>query len=205
MTHEELVVRAVRWLRSKHTIVFSEMTTSGEVPDAIGWRYGCTSTLIECKISRSDFAADREKYHRRVCKEGMGQARYYMVPEGLIKPEDIISPCEGWGLLEVGNKQVKITKESASFYDRNWRSEMRLLTSALRRAEIRAGSKMNDWLRWEGDGAIRKPEEVRARNRAAAERYREMRRQDEESAARVAAENRAWLLEQAPKRTEEQI
>lgn len=60
MTHSTLVSRAKKWLQQKHSIVVTEMGTSGEEPDAIGFRMGF-STLIECKTSRSDYYADRRK------------------------------------------------------------------------------------------------------------------------------------------------
>ena len=66
VTHNDLVESAARWLRKEHSIVITEMSgsgswNSGEIPDAIGWNDGSTTTLIECKASRSDFLSDRKK------------------------------------------------------------------------------------------------------------------------------------------------
>jgi hypothetical protein len=75
MTHAELVVRAIRWLRNQKgcSFVLSEQFAAGvaEQPDAIGWKYGDQSHLIECKISRSDFFADAAKPFRRNGAKGI--------------------------------------------------------------------------------------------------------------------------------------
>ncbi|MGB9105309.1 MAG: hypothetical protein WCC59_11160, partial [Terriglobales bacterium] len=64
MTHPALVELAVRWLRTSYRcgIILSEQACcTGEVPDVIGWKGRCRSVLVECKISRADFLADRGK------------------------------------------------------------------------------------------------------------------------------------------------
>ena len=62
MTHARLVEMAERWLRrSRCGIVLSEQgCSSGEMPDAIGWKGKNHSIVIECKISRADFLADAD-------------------------------------------------------------------------------------------------------------------------------------------------
>lgn len=63
LTHEQLTVRAARWLKSNgHIIVLRELVfgDGAERPDAFGWKAG-HSTLIECKRTRSDFLADIAK------------------------------------------------------------------------------------------------------------------------------------------------
>ena len=108
LTHHDLVERAATGLRNtRHcSVVLTELVTSSEVPDAIGWRLGCVSILIECKTSRSDFHADKHKSVRKHnC--GMGQRKYYMVPDGLVLPDEV---PKGWGLIEVGpRKRCKVT------------------------------------------------------------------------------------------------
>ena len=66
MTHGQLVERAVRWLRSYRCgVVLSEQAcVSGEMPDAIGWKRANHSVLVECKVTRADFLADRGKPFR---------------------------------------------------------------------------------------------------------------------------------------------
>jgi len=83
------------------------------------------STLIECKTSRSDYYADRRKpWHR------MGDFKYFMTPKGLLKGLQI---TEGWGLLEVCGKVVRVVKSGAQVDEKNWRAEQELLLSCFRR------------------------------------------------------------------------
>ena len=74
MTHAQMVERAVVWLRGYRCgVILSEQAcASGEMPDAIGWKGACHSVVVECKISRADFLADREKPFRRKAHLGMG-------------------------------------------------------------------------------------------------------------------------------------
>ena len=62
-----LVDKAERWLRAYGCgIVLSEQACgNGEIPDAIGWKRACHSVVVECKVSRADFLADREKACRQ--------------------------------------------------------------------------------------------------------------------------------------------
>lgn len=111
-THAELVARAERWLSNtkKCGVVITERRGGSESPDAIGWRCGWWSTLVECKVSRADFLADRKKPHRLNPEGGMGQDRYYLTPAFLLKPEEL---PEGWGLLEVRGQVVRVIREAA--------------------------------------------------------------------------------------------
>ena len=67
-----------------------------ESPDAIGFRPGGCSILMEVKVSRGDFLSDKKKPHRVDPTKGMGGWRFYVCPEDVIKPEDL--PPK-WGLL----------------------------------------------------------------------------------------------------------
>ena len=101
MTHAELVNRSVAWLYTSAGcgVVISETATysTSEIPDAIGWARGGSETyLIECKTSRSDFAADKKKINRD--QFGMGTYRYYFTPPKLIGRDEL---PEGWGLAWV--------------------------------------------------------------------------------------------------------
>lgn len=60
ISHAQLVTVAARWLGRRCSVVLTELQTSGEAPDAIGWSHR-QSTLVECKVSRSDFLSDRRK------------------------------------------------------------------------------------------------------------------------------------------------
>lgn len=111
LTHAGLCAIAVRWLKRAPsaggpgcTIAVSEPRAEarGECPDAIGFRAGHLdgSVLVECKVSRADFLADKAKPHRQPgC--GMGTWRYYMAPAGMLRPEEL---PERWGLLEVNSR-----------------------------------------------------------------------------------------------------
>jgi hypothetical protein len=63
MKHAELVRVVQTWLRTerKHGLVLAEPSTMRtlEEPDVIGWCAG-VSSLVECKVSRSDFLVDKK-------------------------------------------------------------------------------------------------------------------------------------------------
>jgi len=108
MTHDELVARAVRWLRGTQrcsVVVAETVSATWEVPDAIGWRTAHYSILVECKTSRADFFAEAKHKNRRMPMMGMGRLRYYMTPPGLLGVGEI---PENWGLLEVHEKYVRV-------------------------------------------------------------------------------------------------
>src|SRR5581483_6986705 len=107
MTHQKLVQRAVMWLRRNGCgVVLSEQScASGETPDAIGWKRGCHSVMVECKISRSDFLVDRQKPFRIRGEKGMGCERFYLTPAFLIAAHELPS---GWGLLEIRGRDIEM-------------------------------------------------------------------------------------------------
>ena len=116
MTHAQLVERAVRWLRAYRCgVVLSEQAcVSGEMPDAIGWKRACHSVLVECKVTRADFLADRAKPFRLKPEKAVGSERFYLTPPGLVKVEELPA---GWGLLEAsprtGRDVAGVREESA--------------------------------------------------------------------------------------------
>jgi len=136
MTHADLVERAARWLAKTKgcAVVATEIATTSESPDAIGWRAGY-SHLVECKASRADFLADRNKPFRIVPETGLGDYRWYMTPPGLVSPDEL---PDGWGLLEVHPEQVRVIRQSGSRYGPppfagNARGAQRILVSIIRR------------------------------------------------------------------------
>lgn len=150
MTHEKLVARAVGWLRRYGCgVVLSEQScSSGETPDAIGWKRACHSVVVECKISRADFIADCDKPFRRKSELGMGCERYYFSPAGLIKSEEL--PI-GWGLVEIHGREIAQTVASSGKLRsaRGLRYEMNLLLASLRRVEVRIEPQsITDFLKW---------------------------------------------------------
>ena len=112
MTHAQLVRLAVKWLRGYRCgVILSEQAClSGEMPDAIGWKHACHSILIECKISRADFLADRDKPFRRKPESGVGCERFYLTPKSLLRLDELPA---GWGLLECRNRGVELIHSSA--------------------------------------------------------------------------------------------
>lgn len=128
MKHSELVELAAQWLRKKCPIVVTELATSGEEPDAIGW-HGHNSILVECKTSREDFRADAGKPFRFSDESGIGIRRYFLALPGVIAI-DCLPPK--WGLLEVTTKGVRMIRESEVF-EANQRQEIGILLSCLRR------------------------------------------------------------------------
>lgn len=141
-SHADLVASAVRWLRGTRRcgVVFAEICTSLPViPDAIGW-HGRRSIYVECKVSRGDFLADAGKFVRRFpdARSAPGQERWYLVPLGLVRPEEVPS---GWGLAEVdAGGRVRIVSAAArtSWSDARAIAELTILLSALRRHAVGA-------------------------------------------------------------------
>jgi len=113
MTHSELCKMAVSWLKRASSrgghgckVAIDECRTGwdGEVPDALGFTATGNplvdgTVLVECKVSRADFLIDRKKPHR--IGGGVGNWRYFMAPEGLIRLDEL---PEKWGLVEVNGR-----------------------------------------------------------------------------------------------------
>ncbi len=150
MTHALLVRKAEEWLRRYRCgVVLSEQACiSGEMPDAIGWKRACHSVLVECKISRADFLADRMKPFRQRAELGVGSERFYLAPRDLIRPDEL---PPGWGSLEYHNREVRMLKASKKNLrsDEGFRCEMNLLLASLRRVEIRIEPQtVTEFLKW---------------------------------------------------------
>jgi hypothetical protein len=98
MTHKECVSAAAMYLSKRCNVVLPEFFChNSELCDVIGFKgNGLNSTVIECKVSRSDFFNDAKKPFRVKPEKGMGDKRYYCCPNGLIKVEELPT---GWGLL----------------------------------------------------------------------------------------------------------
>ena len=151
MTHAQMVARAVDWLRRYRCgVVLSEQAcASGEVPDAIGWKGKCHSVVVECKVSRADFLADRCKPFRENSEIALGCERFYLVPAGLIAPQEL---PPAWGLLECAGRRVETRVKPGR---RSLRTpagleyEMNLLLASLRRVEIRIEPQtITEFLKW---------------------------------------------------------
>jgi len=138
----------VRWLGRQCSIVLYEFAAAAEEsPDVIGWASGTGSVLIECKLSRADFLRDAKKSVRKNPRDGMGQRRYYLCPADVIQVKDL--PPK-WGLLWAGRGGVIIKREARGHPERNLLAEVRFLSSMLRRAQLRIGTRpLSEWLRGE--------------------------------------------------------
>jgi hypothetical protein len=150
MTHAQLVEKAVRWLRwYRCGVVLSEQAcVGGEMPDAIGWKRACHSVLVECKVTRADFLADRAKTFRQKPQRGVGSERFYLTPPNLVNSDELPA---GWGLLEMRRGRLEMVRASAKNLRRaaGFRYEMNLLLASLRRVEVRIEPQsITDFLKW---------------------------------------------------------
>jgi hypothetical protein len=151
MTHSQLIHLAETWLRRQGCrIVLSEQKAdSEEIPDAIGWTANCHSIVIECKVSRADFLADRQKRARRKPQNAMGCERLYLTPAGLLTAEVI---PEGWGLLAAHRDGAEIVVRPRAGVRRQEKGlirEMALLLASLRRVEVRIEPQtITEFLKW---------------------------------------------------------
>ncbi|ADW76549.1 hypothetical protein Rahaq_4974 (plasmid) [Rahnella aceris] len=146
ITHGELCIIAERFLRNNGFKVafhdrFIAAVSTGEQPDALAFR-NLASCLIEAKVSRSDFLADRKKRFRVNPELGMGDWRFFICEPGLISIEEL---PEGWGLLHVKNGRVykvwgwpgNAVWSSRKPFKANKQAECDYMYSALRRLQIR--------------------------------------------------------------------
>jgi len=151
MTHAQLVSKAVEWLRRYGCgIVLSEQAcVSGEVPDAIGWKGACRSVVVECKLSRSDFLADRAKPFRQNSELGLGCERWYLTPAGMLAAADL---PQHWGLLESRAGKLRVAVKAGRHNQRTPAGllyEMNLLLASLRRVEVRIEPQtITEFLKW---------------------------------------------------------
>jgi hypothetical protein len=151
MTHAQLVKKAIEWLRSYRCgIILSEqICNTGEAPDAIGWKGTCRSVVIECKISRSDFFADRYKPFREQPEMGLGCERLYLTPRGLVDPSEL---PKRWGLLECHGRQTELVVKPGRQSQRTeigLMAEMNLLLASLHRVQLRIEPQtITEFLSW---------------------------------------------------------
>lgn len=139
--HYELCCKGATWIRQRqnaepwktpYCLSVVEMICYGaENPDVYATN-GCESAIIEIKTSHADFLSDQKKLSRRNPQFAMGNFRYYLCPEGVIKPEEL---PDNWGLLYYKDgKIVKVKQATEQKPDRLW--DVMLLSSILRREGI---------------------------------------------------------------------
>ncbi len=139
--HRELCLLAGKWLRQPGRITppscpfaaVELVTIESENPDVFGWNYWAT-VLIEVKVSRSDFFADRKKPFRIVPQNGVGDYRFYCCPNGMIRSDEV---PDGWGLLYEFHGKIAVMKEAERVEAKNTGAEMRMLASIFRREGIK--------------------------------------------------------------------
>lgn len=101
MTHADLLLVSVGWLKRRGChVVLAERGIRGQEPDVIGWKNGL-AYVLEVKVSRADFLADKRKPHVGD-PNALGRARWYFVPEGIVTPADVPVP---WGLIEFNGER----------------------------------------------------------------------------------------------------
>lgn len=76
------------------------------IPDVFAVKKGGVTFQFEIKVSRGDFLKDKSKPHRTTPSADVGTYRYYVVPTGLIQPEDPLLTLgdSNWGLIWVSKK-----------------------------------------------------------------------------------------------------
>ena len=108
MTHKELVNISYKFVLNKMSCGFAVKelkTTEKEIVDVLGFGAWNHSVLIEVKVSRQDFLADKKKSFRINPDEGVGRYRFYCCPKDLIKIEDLPN---NWGLIYEDKSKLEI-------------------------------------------------------------------------------------------------
>ena len=84
LTHEYLAKQGAKWLKAHgYPIVKVESHSNRlEHPDVIGFN-ASHSAVIEVKLSKEDFLRDFNKYCRQPWFTGLGNYRFFLVPESL--------------------------------------------------------------------------------------------------------------------------
>jgi len=164
VNHDDLVKRAVKWLKSaiyaknpKPTgtldkvwykpacgVAVPELVSGnyGEIPDAFGWDRD-NSWLVECKASRSDFLANRRKL-----TTGIASYRFFLCPPAIVSVGEL---PDGWGLLYCHAKKISVAAWPIKNTHRNIRGEMSMMYSLLRRVELRGQLRRCLAPKWGGD------------------------------------------------------
>ena len=116
ITHDLCVNLSAGWLANRSSrddlrckVILKEMVgyasiIGSELPDVLGIWSSLHTVNIECKISRSDFLADKNKSHNHP----LGNYKLFACPYGMIKADEI---PKDWGLLYVNMRGGKLIKE----------------------------------------------------------------------------------------------
>lgn len=127
MTHDEIGEFAAERMRKKgYPMVWANMRSiaAGEQPDVMAFKSMYDCVVIEVKVSRSDFLADKKKPWRNGTINGMGTERVYLTPPNLLKPSEI---PYGWQLWEVHEQKsrtiIKVIKGMKKGKVLSWNKE----------------------------------------------------------------------------------
>jgi hypothetical protein len=143
ITHAKLVHVAARWLRTyaKCKVVLTEYANKyPETPDALGWTAQETCILVECKVSATDFVADKQKAYRAIWSDGIGDQRYYLLTSALWQQLHLSSIPDSWGILVYIRPRIVVVCRSISpttLPSYGLRAERSKLLSYVRRAQLR--------------------------------------------------------------------
>lgn len=140
--HYRLCEIGAKWLKSRKSAekwqtpnkyVAVELVCAGAENPDIWATNGYDTTLIEVKTSHADFLNDRKKWARseaaKQCDKQVGNWRYYLCPEGVIKEEEL---PQDWGLLIYDGKKV-IKLVNAKRVSSSTQMELLIMTSILSR------------------------------------------------------------------------
>ncbi len=143
--HYKLCLEGAKWLHKDikkdrngkwinyDKIVAVELESYGADHADVWGTSGCDTSIIEVKVSRSDFLRDKNKICRKKKEYACGNYRYYLTPKGLIKPEDL---PENWGLLEYNEGKIVEIVHPLPILTYNY-SDLCMLTSIMRREGIK--------------------------------------------------------------------
>ena len=145
MTHKDLVNHSMKIARKLgFPLVLPEMKAAlrtNEIPDIIAFRGGGETLLIECKTSRADYLADRNKPFRQNPETGVGLYRILISTENVVH-NDLYKNWEHIILDEKGNIKTStlpncgnmtLSSKAHKFQNRNQTGELALLYSYARR------------------------------------------------------------------------
>lgn len=94
---------------------------------------GYYTGVIEVKTSHADFVKDKKKWWRTAKPEFQaGNMRWFLCPEGLIKPEELY---DGWGLLYWDGKKIYPVHPTTTRMQ-GCHADIRILNSILRREKF---------------------------------------------------------------------
>ena len=150
--HYKLCCEGAKWLRKQdyasYKIVVVELICIGaENPDVWGTNgfNSIFSMTLKTKAnpakansvitSRADFLKDRKKFVRQTqgSKYACGNMRYFLVPEGLVSPDEVPA---SWGLLEWKDDAISIIKQAQNIPCEN-HGELAILCSIMRREGLK--------------------------------------------------------------------